>query len=210
MVDCGGEYGKNTAAIATSILRTQGITHLDGLILTHYDLDHANGAEYFLSRFPVDRLYLPDIADNGSIRRELEQNWSDRITWIREDTCLAETLWLYPALSGENENESSLSVLFQKENCDILITGDLGIAGENALMQTHSLPQLELLVAGHHGSETSTGSRLLKQTLPRQVAISVGAENSFGHPDKIVTERLKYYGCRIWRTDLDGTIHFRG
>ena len=210
MVDCGGEYGKNTAAMASALLRTQGVTHLDGLILTHYDLDHANGAGYFLSRFPVDRLYLPDIADDGNTRRELEQNWQDRITWIREDTCLAEELSLFPALEGENENESSLSVLFQKENCDILITGDLGIAGEKTLLQDHDLPGLELLVAGHHGSDTSNGHALLKQTLPKQVAISVGGNNPFGHPSQIVTERLKYYGCRIWRTDLDGTIHFRG
>lgn len=213
MVDCGGENGKIAANSAAQLLLSRGITHLDGLILTHYDEDHAGGAGYFLSRFSVDRLYLPDIADDGGLRRELEQSFQSQIVWVREDMCLGQAhhdLWLYPGEDGKNENESSLSVLFQKESCDILITGDLGVSGEEALLQQRKLPKLELLVAGHHGSDTSTGTRLLKETSPDDVAISVGKNNHYGHPSKIVTERLKYYGCRVWRTDLDGTIDFRG
>ncbi|MBO5317865.1 MAG: ComEC/Rec2 family competence protein, partial [Oscillospiraceae bacterium] len=126
MVDCGGDFGKSTANSAAQLLLSRGITRLDGMILTHYDADHAGGAEYFLSRFPVDRLYLPDIEDGGDIRSTLQQSYGSLTTWV-SDKKLIESgnskLWLYPSTEGKNENESSLSVLFQKENYDILITG---------------------------------------------------------------------------------------
>jgi competence protein ComEC len=106
-------------------------------------------------------------------------------------------------------NESGICVLFQTENCDILITGDRGELGEMLLLQQRSLPELEVLVAGHHGSAGSTSERLLAHTNPETVVISVGENNSYGHPAEAMLERLKVTGCEIFRTDLDGTILYR-
>ena len=82
--------------------------------------------------------------------------------------------------------------------------------GEEELMEMTVLPQLELLVAGHHGSAGSTGLDLLMQTMPEVVAISVGEGNSYGHPAEKMLERLEVVGCEILRTDQMGTITFRG
>ena len=65
-------------------------------------------------------------------------------------------------------------------------------------------------MAGHHGGETSTGHELLKKTSPAVVLISVGQDNSFGHPSLQTLERLKLYGCKVIRTDLEGTIIIGG
>ena len=213
MVDCGGNYGKTVANSAAQLLLSRGVTHLDGLILTHYDADHANGAEYFLSRFPVERLYLPDTDEENTIRRNLQQKCPSGITWVEDElqvTDGASQLRLYPGPDSKNTNESCMSVLFQKENYDILITGDLSVAGENVLLDRYRIPELDVLIVGHHGADTSTGNRLLKQTMPREAVLSVGEDNSYGHPSQIIIDRLKLYGCRIWRTDQDGTIDFRG
>ena len=77
-------------------------------------------------------------------------------------------------------------------------------------MNQVKLPDLEILVAGHHGSKTSTSWELLYVTRPDAVIISVGANNRYGHPTWETLERLDLFGCGIYRTDLEGTIIFRG
>ena len=74
-------------------------------------------------------------------------------------------------------------------------------------MQT--LPQVELLVAGHHGSAYSTGSELLQQVQPELVLLSVGAENRYGHPAQEVLDRIEAVGASYLRTDENSTIIIR-
>lgn len=213
LVDCGGDDDESAADTAAQMLLSQGITSLDGLILTHYDTDHAGGVEPLLTRIEADTLYLPDIPDDTGTKDTFEAQYTDRISWIRTNTVLegdSMTLSLFAADNAESENESSLCILFQTENCDILITGERNIAGEKALMESVLLPELELLVVGHHGSRSSTGLELLSATTPLAAVISVGENNSYGHPADEVLRRLQLFGCSIWRTDLDGTVIFRG
>ena len=142
----------------------------------------------------------------------LVKDYSDKVHWIREVVKIGEDckLTLIPGNAEESENESGLCVLFQKENCDILITGDRSSVAERELVESYELPELELLVAGHHGSNSSTGIELLSETMPKTVVISVGRDNPYGHPAQELLERLALFGCKIFRTDLDGTIIFRG
>ena len=72
------------------------------------------------------------------------------------------------------------------------------------------LPDLEVLVVGHHGSKYSTCRELLIKTKPDTAIISVGRDNSYGHPAEDVLQRLHKYGCVIYRTDRDGTVIYRG
>ena len=211
MVDCGGDYDTDAADLAAETLLSQGIHRVDGVILTHFDRDHAGGVEYFLSRIQTDVVYYPDHADEGGIRAYLEEQHPGSVFVIDEPIQLfygSSALSVYPSQVPESENEGSLAVLFQRENCDILITGDRNGFGERLLMKEVELPQLEILVAGHHGSANSTCEELLSATKPAIVAISVG-DNSYGHPSQEVLDRLDQFGCMIYRTDLHGNLIFR-
>ena len=84
------------------------------------------------------------------------------------------------------------------------------MTGEKELLRQIPLPELELLIVGHHGSKYSTCPELLEATAPDAAIISVGADNSYGHPTQEVLDRLKQAGCVIYRTDLHGTITYRG
>ena len=213
LVDCGGDTEEGTADTVSETLLSQGVTRLDGLVLTHYDKDHAGGVIPLLSRMKADALYLPDIQDESGIRSALQTQYQEQIVWVREGLVLSEKqakFTLFPARESNKGNESCLSILFERENCDILITGDLGFSGEQALLETADLPELELLVVGHHGSANATGLPLLHATKPTAAVISVGKDNFHGHPSEDVLYRLELFGCRVWRTDLDGTIIFRG
>jgi competence protein ComEC len=103
-----------------------------------------------------------------------------------------------------------MCILFQVENCDILITGDRNQTGEKALLAEYDLPDIEVLVVGHHGAENSAGFELLYNVTPDVAVISVGADNLYHHPSYKTLERLKFFGCVILRTDQHGTITIRG
>ena len=211
LVDCGGDSDRIAADKVSECLLSQGIKRLDGLILTHFDQDHSGGVQYLLTRVETDVLYLPDIPDDSGMKLILSHRYSDCTQWVTEDFRLSGdwgSIALLPSSEDLNENESSLCILFQADNCDILIMGDRGIAGEDALIGDCVLPELELLVAGHHGAATSTGYRLLNETRPAAVAISAGEGNRYGHPSPEMLQRLEDFGCRILRTDQKGTIIF--
>lgn len=211
MVDCGGDDADTAAEEGIKLLLSQGVFRLDGLILTHYDVDHAGGVQQLLSIVPADRLYLPIFDGDNSLRDELAQRFGDRVHWVDRDLILEESgITIYPSVNTEDDNESSLCILFQPEGYDMLITGDRSADGERELMEHTDLPDLEILVAGHHGSKYSTSWELLNETRPEIVIISVGAENRYGHPTEEALERLGLFGCNIYRTDLEGTIIFRG
>lgn len=100
-------------------------------------------------------------------------------------------------------------ILFESENCVILITGDLDMAGERRLLRQGVLPKTDILVVGHHGSKYSTCPELLETTQPELAIISVGAKNRYGHPAQELLDRLGETGCDIRRTDREGTILIR-
>lgn len=211
MVDCGGSSSTRAADTAIAYLHSRGIFCLDGVILTHYDSDHAEGVEKLLTRIPVTRMYLPDVDPESPIRRKLEQEYARTVCMVDGICRIADTdITMICGDEDKLDNESGICILFQPENYDILITGDRSRSGERILMEQYSLPKLELLIAGHHGSAGSTSMELLKQTMPETVVISVGENNSFGHPAQELLQRLELFGCRVLRTDQDGTIEIKG
>ena len=109
----------------------------------------------------------------------------------------------------EEDNENSLCVLFETENCVILITGDRSGFGERMLLREFQLPDVDILVAGHHGSRYSTTEDLLDTVTPETVLISVSEDNNYNHPASELLARLEERGCMIYRTDECGTITIR-
>ena len=212
MVDCGGTRPKGTADIAVRALWNQGIYKLDGIILTHYDKDHVNGLLPLFVQIDSDKLYLPDCEDRDKLRPQLEGAFKGTqisVDRIIEFDCGSGRITLIPAFDGAKGNESSMCILFQAENCDILITGDRDISGEEQLLRQIPLPDIEILIVGHHGSDDSTGLELLRRTKPEIAVISVGKDNLYGHPEQTTLDRLELFGCVVYRTDKHGTIIFR-
>ena len=213
LVDCGGDDPDRTADMVVSGLRSQGVTRLDGIILTHYDTDHAGAVVNLLTQISADTLYLPYIEDDTNTKEQLKTLCLDNIDWVREITPILGEFGKFTLIPGEigaDENEGSMCILFQAGNCDILITGDRSTTGEQALMKQIALPQLELLIVGHHGADSSTGLPLLSKTQPIMAVVSVGENNIYGHPSEGVLRRLEAFGTKVMCTDEEGTIVFRG
>lgn len=212
MVDCGGGSGTQAASEAVRQLWSDGFYHIDGIILTHYDKDHVNGVVPLLAQIGADSLYIPDSEDKDGFRQAIEENFCGDVNIIEECVsveCGMGTITIIPSDPDATGNETGLCILFQAEDCDILITGDRNKAGELQLMEQVELPDLEVLIVGHHGSKSSTSIDLLRATMPELAVISVGEDNLYGHPENETLDRLSLFGCKVLRTDLDGTIIIR-
>ena len=210
LVDCGGDRDEDTADIIAETLFSQGIYHLDGIVLTHMDADHAGGLTYLLSRMDTDLILLPDGAADDVKR--LQRQTEGRVQPVGKDMVLRfETgeIRIFAPDGGDNSNENSLCILFDTEKCDILVTGDRSEFGEWLLMNRTELPQVDILIAGHHGSKYSTSQELLETVQPEIVMISAGKDNRYGHPAPELLNRLEDFGCIIYRTDENGTITYR-
>ena len=217
IVDCGGAQDES-GELAARYLETNGVFHVDRLILTHPDADHCNGAAQLLSRIRVDTLYLPLTAireDSAMLQaiREAARQAGTRVEFISEDTEFAVqngSLSILKPDLHESGNNGGLCVLASHEKYDILITGDLNQHAEYRLLSRYDLQSVELLVAGHHGALTSTSEALLQRTGASSVVISVGRDNSYGHPAQETLARIESSGAAIYRTDELGTIVIRG
>ena len=212
LVDCGGDYEEGAADITAETLLSQGIYKLDGIILTHYDRDHAGGVPHLLTRIATENLFLPYAEDTNNVGGALQRVSDADIHCVKADMKISygnAEITIFAPVSYNSGNESSMCILFQTENCDILVIGDRSEKTEQMLLQHRDLPELEVLVAGHHGAKTSTSKSLLEATKPEYVFISVGEDNPYRHPAQQTIDRILEYGCKILRTDENGTVIFR-
>ena len=215
LVDCGSANSwYDAGSVAADTLLTMGYQKVDYLVLTHYDSDHTGGVESLFSRIGAEKVFLPPADAGNPVYQEIAElaHRHDVQVWtVREETELPlgqVNLKLFPPVAecADSNNESGLSILCAAEEREVLITGDADSATERKLLGRYHLPDVEVLVAGHHGSKYSTSNDLLDALQPETVCISVGS-NSYGHPADETMRRLAEHGCGIYRTDLQGTIH---
>ena len=210
LADCGGDSRDDPGDVAANYLQSLGRSGVDLLVLSHYHADHANGISRLLSRVDVGELALPDVEPDSPLRAEVLAIAEEKgipVRFVRETTRFAGGVTVLPPVTDTGGgNELGLTVLAAVGNTDVLITGDMEREGEERLLQSFDLPDVEVLVAGHHGSDTSNTPALLERTTPDLALISVGENNKYGHPSYDTLVRLDGIGAKIYRTDLYGTI----
>lgn len=106
----------------------------------------------------------------------------------------------------KNYNDESIVLFLRLGQAKILLTGDMEIRGEQALLNQGVLAKMNVLKVGHHGSKSSTSWALVTKIQPEFSLISVGENNTYGHPHAEVLTRLTSSGSHIKRTDLEGDI----
>jgi len=211
VIDCGSSSGEYAGEIAADYLHSRNIDSIDVIILTHYHADHVNGVEYLFKAFDVDVLIAPPQEDYTSYDDKIisvAERRESEILYIESDFEIEmgnAVLSIYQPLFPTGENERCAAVLCTENNYDILVTGDMPAYCELLLLEHADLPDIEVLIAGHHGSSGSSCKTLLTTLKPETAVISVGA-NSYGHPSDDTLERFSEYGISVFRTDLIGHI----
>jgi competence protein ComEC len=211
-IDCGGSGSDSAGDLLADELQALGLSDLDLLILTHYDSDHSGGLSELFARISVDTVACPAILEEESGQQllySLAAEQGSSLVEVSEVTCYqlgAGQLTLYPPGDESGGNNGSLALLGAFRDFEFLITGDMDETGEQILVSRYDLPQVELLVAGHHGSKYASSELLLETVQPETAVISVGENNRYGHPTAEALARLWGIGADIYRTDQNGSI----
>jgi competence protein ComEC len=203
-------------------LRARGVSGLEALILTHPDADHIGGAGAIVRAIPVARIVEPGVAVGKHLYLDLLAAVEQKgVVWVRAHEGRAITIdgvelrFLWPdSLSRESgasaANDASVVVHLRYGSFAALFPGDIPAAVEREIVAREAgRIAAHVLLAGHHGSRTSTSDQWLDAVEPELVVISSGRRNRYGHPAPEVLARLAARGIQIARTDQEGTISLR-
>lgn len=197
-----------------SYLKEEGVKKLDYVITTHYDSDHLSGIVGVIDVFQVDTLLDPDYeADSKLFASYIKKKAEKEITSIHpvpgstysfgdcEFTVLA------PASSSyADENDYSIAIRLTCGDTSFFMAGDAGIDSEEEMLASGLTLDSDVFLASHHGSSTANSDALLDALSPSYAVISVGRDNSYGHPHREVMASLSKRGIPVFRTDTQGTI----
>lgn len=214
LVDCGGSRSENAGDLAADYLQTHGGKKLDVLVLSHCHADHANGVVRLLDRIEVGTIVLPDRDRDMPLRQEIERQAAERDIPMRHLQYSLNfhfggerNLTIYPPMGrGDNPNKHGLTVLASVGENEVLMTGDMNCDTEKRLLRQVELPDVEVMLAGHHGSGDSNSMELLEHVTPEVVVVSVGQNNPHKHPAEEALTRFEAVGAEVYRTDVHGTI----
>ena len=106
--------------------------------------------------------------------------------------------------SYSEENSSSLVLKVMGKKRSFLFAGDIEEEAEEDIAHLKAWLPSDVIKIPHHGSRTSAADGFLTAVSPSIAVISVGRDNSFGHPSQEVLENLE--GKSIFRTDRDGAV----
>lgn len=191
---------------------------IDVVILTHPEHDHIAGLLEVLKRYKVDYILwtgvLRDTAEYDEWKRLLtEENANIKIAQAGQKIITPKSVIniLYPFenLEGKevsNTNNTSVVTHLVLGKTAFIFTGDVYKSVERKLVKNETEINSDVLKVGHHGSKTSTSKELLEAVSPKIAVISVGKDNSYGHPYEETLEILKEYDIRVLRTDEVGDI----
>ena len=195
-------------------IRGYGVNSLDALIISHSHDDHSGGAEYLLGNMPIDNVITPEFRSdekvselNIAIERSGAESYCATQGMVINIGDFEITV-LYADNSEEDINNRSIVLMAEIEGKKFLFTGDAEKQVEKSLIESGIDFDCDVLKVGHHGSGTSTTQEFIDIATPEYAAISVGADNSYGHPNKSVVSRLESASSRVLRTDYSGDLIF--
>lgn len=190
------EHFDTGAAIVVPVLQRHGVRTVTDMIVSHADLDHAGGTAAILQGMAVTNLWvgeaLPGLPASSPPQQDCHQ--ADD-TWMALSDELLYRFLVLPsearALVRDSGNNRSCVVQVQWYDQRFLLTGDISVDVEQQLVRRYGDElKSEVLVLGHHGSQTSSALVFLQTVAPAEVWISAGFNNRFGHPAPVVLERL--------------------
>jgi len=210
----------NGERVIAPLLRRLGIDKIDYGFISHIDSDHYKGFLYLIANGFISKIYKPrldtslskDVRLEKLIREknvELEYyskksiDFGNARMYILNDT----TSTTYK--NFDTNNKSGVLKIVHGNNT-FLFVGDAEKRAERLLVKTYgNFLDVDVLKVGHHGSKTSSSKIFLDYVKPEIALISVGLNNKFRHPSKIVIDRYKNRNVEIDRTDIEGAVIYQ-
>lgn len=204
LIDAGNnEDGKNVV----KFLKDKGISKLDYIVGTHYDEDHIGGLDDIIENFDIGKFYLSNGGELGPNYYNLDKaakkkNLAITIPKVGDKIDFADVDMEVMAASkfdGKNDNNASIVIQSKYGSRKYLFMGDL----EKQEEAKRKWNEVDVLKAGHHGSNTSSTQEFLNQVKPKYVFVSAGKNNKYRLPNVKAMERIEKTGAKIFRTDVN-------
>ena len=220
LIDCG-ENGMGKTVL--DYLRRAGVSHLDWIIGTHPHSDHIGGMDTVIKSkdLSIDHVMMPQTTKEMT---PTTMTYTEVLTAIKKknlkitrpvpgteyDLDGMTMLVLSPAKSARYEdlNDYSIVLKFTYKNVSILTGGDASKNVEQQIISRDYDLSADIYKVSHHGGRDGNSQAFLDEINPKYAAISVGADNKYGHPKSEILKRLNKMNCEVYRTDLDGDIIF--
>lgn len=220
LIDGGSSNKKNIGQYQLlPFLKSQGISFVDLIFLSHTDEDHISGVRQLLefirdglTAIRVGGVVFPRWKEKPELYTELEKLALDANADVRYagegDSIRSGSIkWSFyaPLLTGgEGINENSMVMELEFGKFRALFTGDIGNETEKLLLPM--LQKITFLKTAHHGSRYSTGEDFLEVTQPKVAVISCSEKNIYGHPSPDTVERLEKAGSLVEFTMKKGAV----
>ena len=219
LLECGGQYmiidGGNVddSDLVVTYLQDQGVEQLHTVVCTHAHEDHVGGLAAVLAVYPTEQILSPTRTYSSACFDDFlyyadQQDIAITIPDPGDSFYLgnAEVTVLGPVKSYADPNNTSIVVKVEFGDTSFLFTGDMEKDAETDMLDYGMDVSADVLKVGHHGSSTSTGYRFLYEVDPEYAVISVGTDNTYGHPHRETVAILADAGVPMLRTDELGTI----
>jgi competence protein ComEC len=216
LFDAGPQYSPEADGgnrVIVPFLRGEGVSRIDGMVLSHDDSDHTGGT-----------LSSRNALNPGWLASPLPENHSLISGQGRHQRCTAGDSWQWDGVRFEflhppgdmdlsdaaiKDNARSCVLAVSAHGKRILIAADIESDIERQLLAKAVALRSDVLVVPHHGSKTSSTNEFIDAVAPTAAVMAVGYRNRFRHPAAEVVDRYARRGIAMYRTDLDGAISIR-
>lgn len=192
-------------------LEALGVRHIDTLVVSHADSDHAGGLEALVARIPVGQVIAGEVAE---VRSRLPDVPVQSCRTGRDSLGGLELeFWRADGAVEGNDASCVVRVFHRASNTEWMLPGDISEKVE--LLYLHRMattdgpwpgPATRILVAPHHGSRTSSSAAWVAAIRPQWVIYTAGYRHRYGHPHPAVTGRYRAQGAKAMNTACSGGI----